>query len=154
MKQFRDANPDLCNEVTEQKAWAISPTVVQITEGFNSREMGMGEAYYQLPEVADHLNNIKNAYIRGDYVDPIRVLIKDGIPYVRQGHCRLKAALMAVAEGHSNLTILCIEMKADEISCELTTIDGNRGLALSPVALGESYRRLQALGGWSLDRIA
>lgn len=45
-------------------------------------------------------------------------------------------------------------MKADEISCELTTIDGNRGLALSPVALGESYRRLQALGGWSLDRIA
>lgn len=70
MKQFRDANPDLCNEVTEQKAWAISPTVVQITEGFNSREMGMGEAYYQLPEVADHLNNIKNAYIRGDYVDP------------------------------------------------------------------------------------
>lgn len=115
MKQFRDANPDLCNEVTEQKAWAISPTVVQITEGFNSREMGMGEAYYQLPEVADHLNNIKNAYIRGDYVDPIRVLIKDGIPYVRQGHCRLKAALMAVAEGHSNLTILCIEMKADEI---------------------------------------
>ncbi|CHY02738.1 Uncharacterised protein [Salmonella enterica subsp. enterica serovar Typhi] len=52
----------------------------------------MGEAYYQLPEVADHLNNIKNAYIRGDYVDPIRVLIKDGIPYVRQGHCRLKAA--------------------------------------------------------------
>lgn len=43
MKQFRDANPDLCNEVTEQKAWAISPTVVQITEGFNSREMGMGK---------------------------------------------------------------------------------------------------------------
>lgn len=61
---------------------------------------------------------------------------------------------MAQAEGHTDLTILCIEMKADEISCELTTIDGNRGLALSPVALGESYRRLQALGGWSLDRIA
>jgi ParB-like chromosome segregation protein Spo0J len=154
MKQFRDANPDLCNEVTEQKAWAINPSVVQISPGFNSREMGMGEAYYQLPEVVDHLNNIKCAFIRGDYVDPIRVLIKDGIPYVRQGHCRLKAALMAQAEGHTDLTILCIEMKADEISCELTTIDGNRGLALSPVALGESYRRLQALGGWSLDRIA
>ena len=154
MKQFRDANPDLCNEVTEQKAWAINPSVVQISPGFNSREMGMGEAYYQLPEVVDHLNNIKCAFIRGDYVDPIRVLIKDGIPYVCQGHCRLKAALMAQAEGHTDLTILCIEMKADEISCELTTIDGNRGLALSPVALGESYRRLQALGGWSLDRIA
>lgn len=154
MKQFRDANPDLCNEVTEQKAWAINPSVIQVTPGFNSREMGMGEAYYQLPEVVDHLNNIKCAYIRGDYVDPIRVLIKDGIPYVRQGHCRLKSALMAQAEGHTDLTVLCIEMKADEISCELTTIDGNRSLALSPVALGESYRRLQSLGGWSLDRIA
>lgn len=42
MKQFRDANPDLCNEVTEQKAWAINPSVVQISPGFNSREMGMG----------------------------------------------------------------------------------------------------------------
>ncbi|MDA4819501.1 DNA-binding protein, partial [Enterobacter hormaechei] len=89
---------------------AINPSVVQISPGFNSREMGMGEAYYQLPEVVDHLNNIKCAFIRGDYVDPIRVLIKDGIPYVRQGHCRLKAALMAQAEGHTDLTILCIEM--------------------------------------------
>lgn len=154
MKQFRDANPDLCNEVTEQKAWAICPSVVQITPGFNSREMGMGDAYYLLPEVADHLYNIKCAYMRGDYVDPIRVLIKDGIPYVRQGHCRLKAAMMAVAEGHVELTILCVEMKEDEINCELATVDGNRSMALSPVALGESYRRLQALGGWSIERIA
>ncbi|MHC5879487.1 hypothetical protein ACYT69_11230, partial [Streptococcus pyogenes] len=27
-------------------------------------------------------------------------------------------------------------------------------MALSPVALGESYRRLYDMGGWSLERIA
>ncbi|MGV7963861.1 DNA-binding protein [Photorhabdus tasmaniensis] len=153
LKQFRDANPDLCTEVTEQKAWAVRPSVIQITPGFNSREMGLGDDYYLLPEVAEHIYNIKCAYIRGDYVEPIRVRIIDGVPYVRQGHCRIKAAMKVVDEGH-DITILCVEIKEDEIGCELATIDGNRGLALSPVALGESYRRLQSLGGWSLERIA
>ncbi len=50
------------------------------------------------------------------------------------GHCRLKAAMMACDEDH-DITILCVEIKEDEIGCELATIDGNRGLALSPVCL-------------------
>ncbi|EAS5768305.1 DNA-binding protein [Salmonella enterica] len=153
LKQFRDANPELCTEVSDQKAWAIHPSVIQVTPGFNSREMGMGDDYYKLPEVEEHIYNIKNAYIRGDYVDPIRVRVIDGVPFVRQGHCRLKAAMMACDEDH-DITILCVEIKEDEIGCELATIDGNRGLALSPVALGESYRRLHSLAGWSLERIA
>ncbi|EIT0955589.1 DNA-binding protein, partial [Escherichia coli] len=148
LKQFRDANPELCTEVSDQKAWAIHPSVIQVTPGFNSREMGMGDDYYKLPEVEEHIYNIKNAYIRGDYVDPIRVRVIDGVPFVRQGHCRLKAAMMACDEDH-DITILCVEIKEDEIGCELATIDGNRGLALSPVALGESYRRLHSLAGWS-----
>ncbi|MEX1795838.1 MULTISPECIES: DNA-binding protein [Enterobacteriaceae] len=61
--------------------------------------------------------------------------------------------MMACDEDH-DITILCVEIKEDEIGCELATIDGNRGLALSPVALGESYRRLHSLAGWSLERIA
>ncbi len=59
---------------------------------------------------------------------------------------------MACDEDH-DITILCVEIKEDEIGCELATIDGNRGLALSPVALGESYRRLHSLAGWSLDEL-
>lgn len=153
LKQFRDANPELCREVSEQKAWALHPSVIQITPGFNSREMGMGEDFYKLPEMQIHIQNIKNAYIRGDYVEPIRVRIFDGVPFVRQGHCRLIAAMLACNEGH-DITILCVEIKEDEIGCELATIDGNRGMALSPVAYGESYRRLHSLGGWSLERIA
>lgn len=153
LKQFRDVNADLCTEITDQKAYAIHPAVIHVTPGFNSREMGMGDAYYQIPEVTDHINNIKAAYIRGDYVDPIRVRLIDGTPFVRQGHCRLRAAQAALNEGHE-ISILCIEIKEDEVGCELATIDGNRGLALSPVALGESYRRLQTLAGWSIERIA
>ncbi|MDJ9199422.1 hypothetical protein LEJ14_22505, partial [Salmonella enterica] len=37
LKQFRDANPELCTEVSDQKAWAIHPSVIQVTPGFNSR---------------------------------------------------------------------------------------------------------------------
>ncbi|WP_244574344.1 hypothetical protein [Escherichia coli] len=53
LKQFRDANPELCTEVSDQKAWAIHPSVIQVTPGFNSREMGMGDDYYKLPEVEE-----------------------------------------------------------------------------------------------------
>ena len=153
LKQFRDMNIDLCSEVSELKAYALHPGVIQITPGFNSREMGMGMDYYLLPEVAEHIANIKAAFIRGDYVDPIRIRIIDGAPFVRQGHCRLLAAQGALAEGH-DITIRATEIKEDEIGCELATVDGNRGMALSPVALGESYRRLYDMGGWSLERIA
>ncbi len=31
LKQFRDANPELCTEVSDQKAWAIHPSVIQVT---------------------------------------------------------------------------------------------------------------------------
>ena len=44
----------------------------------------MGDDYYKLPEVEEHIYNIKNAYIRGDYVDPIRVRVIDGVPFVRR----------------------------------------------------------------------
>ncbi|EGK9488295.1 hypothetical protein IOV74_004752 [Salmonella enterica] len=59
LKQFRDANPELCTEVSDQKAWAIHPSVIQVTPGFNSREMGMGDDYYKLPEVEEHIYNIE-----------------------------------------------------------------------------------------------
>jgi len=153
IKQFRDMNIDLCAEVSELKTYALHPGVIQVTPGFNSREMGMGADFYKLPEVAEHIANIKAAFIRGDYVDPIRIRFIDGVPFVRQGHCRLIAAQTALAEGH-DISIRATEIKEDEVGCELATIDGNRGMALSPVALGVSYRRLQEIGGWSLERIA
>ncbi|MGX4813230.1 hypothetical protein ACV2VM_24755 (plasmid) [Escherichia coli] len=62
LKQFRDANPELCTEVSDQKAWAIHPSVIQVTPGFNSREMGMGDDYYkgrceQVPDMRSCLSS-------------------------------------------------------------------------------------------------
>ena len=154
LKQFRVVNLGLCQSAPDFNAYLIDPTIVAITPGFNTREMGMGEEYYLLPEVAEHIHNIKMAYINGDYVEPIKVVIVDGVVTVRQGHCRLHAAREAVSEGHQ-ITFLCNQLKMDEVDAEMQTLNGNKGMALSPVAIGASYLRLiNTLGGMTLESLA
>ncbi|MCE9984682.1 DNA-binding protein [Leclercia adecarboxylata] len=155
LRDFRKRNHDICQSSDENAAFFVDPNFVTLEPGFNAREMGMGWAYYELPEVRAHIENIKNAFINGEYVDPIKVKVLDGVLIVRQGHCRTIAAKLAQSEGHTVINFLCVETKNDEVGDELQTLDGNKGLALSPVAIGESYRRLtQGLGGWSPELLA
>ncbi|WP_214085484.1 DNA-binding protein [Photorhabdus heterorhabditis] len=153
LREFGTNNHDRCS--TANMAFYIDPLIIKVTPGFNTREMGMGDDYYLLPEVAAHIEHIKDAYIRGEEIDPVKVQLIDGEPFIRQGHCRLRAAKQAIAEGHSVENFICLEFTGDELHAELQTLSGNKGLPLSPVAIGESYKRLTTgLGGWSTERVA
>jgi len=152
LKEFSDNNKDLCTR--SSNIFEIDAKTVQIQPGFNTREMGMGEAFYKLPEVVAHIQRIKQAYIRHEEVEPVTLKIIDGKPFIRQGNCRLRAALDAISEGH-NIIFLAQEFKGDETAAELHTLDGNKGMPLSAVAKGESYKRMtMGMHGWSISKMA
>ncbi len=96
----------------------IDPSVVVEQEGFNTRTAGMGELYYSMPHVVEHLNSLADAYMEDPFsVTPIVVQMVNGVPVLRQGACRIRSIAIAnrqlEAEGRERITrIRCEEAVA------------------------------------------
>ncbi|MFP1529488.1 hypothetical protein ACLB1R_35625 [Escherichia coli] len=74
----------------------IDPSVVVEQEGFNTRTAGMGELYYSMPHVVEHLNSLADAYMEDPFsVTPIVVQMVNGVPVLRQGACRIRSIAIA-----------------------------------------------------------
>ncbi|MFV3088851.1 DNA-binding protein, partial [Klebsiella pneumoniae] len=91
LREFSDANPDICHKAVNGQPFMIDPRALVLVPNWNCREMGLGEAYYKLPKPAEHIQNLKKAFLNGADIDPITVVIVDGKPLVRQGNCRTRA---------------------------------------------------------------
>lgn len=126
----------------------IDPSVVVEQEGFNTRTAGMGELYYSMPHVVEHLNSLADAYMEDPFsVTPIVVQMVNGVPVLRQGACRIRSIAIAnrqlEAEGRERITrIRCEEFRGSASKAELFTLTGNSNLALSVVAEALSIKRL------------
>lgn len=126
----------------------IDPAVIVEIEGFNTRTAGMGEAYYSMPAVVDHLNSLAEAYIEDPLsVTPVVLQIIDGKPSLRQGHCRIRGIAIAnrrlEAEGRPGISeIRTEEFRGSAAKAELFTLGGNTSLSLSVVAEAVSIKRL------------
>lgn len=126
----------------------IDPAVIVEIEGFNTRTAGMGEAYYSMPAVVDHLNSLAEAYIEDPMsVTPVVLQIIDGKPALRQGHCRIRGIAIAnrrlEAEGRPRISeIRTEEFRGSNAKAELFTLGGNTSLSLSVVAEAVSIKRL------------
>ncbi|OOB84607.1 hypothetical protein BZY71_23885 [Leclercia adecarboxylata] len=126
----------------------INPTAVVEVAGFNTRTAGMGEAYYDMPEVKAHIERICNAYLADAMaVTPIVVQILNNIAVLRQGACRTRALVKAnrirEAEGLEPITEVRVEeFRGNSSEAELFTLTGNDNLPLSIVAESVSIQRL------------
>ncbi|EEX1005157.1 DNA-binding protein [Escherichia coli] len=126
----------------------IDPAVVTEIEGFNTRTAGMGEAYFSMPRVVEHLNSLANAYLEDPLaVMPISVQMLDGKPVLRQGACRIRAIAIAnrqlEAEGQEQIKEIRVEeFRGSDAKAELFTLTGNSTLSLSVVAEALSIKRL------------
>ncbi|HEB8768684.1 TPA: DNA-binding protein, partial [Klebsiella pneumoniae] len=116
--------------------------------------MGLGEAYYKLPKPAEHIQNLKKAFLNGADIDPITVVIVDGKPLVRQGNCRTRAALLAQQESGLPILVRLREFQGDEIEQEWHSLDGAKSLPLCPVGRGIAYSRLVNDAGMSVEQVA
>ncbi|HDT5898959.1 TPA: hypothetical protein QHC19_003501 [Raoultella ornithinolytica] len=126
----------------------MDPTHLNIIPGFNTRTAGLGEAYWELPEVKDHLARLAQQYADSPLeMAAMVVQVRDGQVVIRQGHCRHRAIPLAnkIREERGEAPIDKIrvdELRGSDSKAELFNLKGNDQLPVSIVAQAESLYRL------------
>ncbi len=114
-------------ELKKGDGFTISPQLLLEEEGFNTRG-AFCEDYYERPDIKAGIRVLADAYKRGDYVPPIIVKVIDGKVYVREGHRRRRAILLAIEEGADIQFVQVVEHKGDEAEQSLLIATSNDGL--------------------------
>lgn len=148
LKSLNKESPD----TSKSDLYSVAPHLLMEEDGFNTRGMYCDD-YYELPEVKAGIRLLAEAYTRGDYVPPIIVKVRDGNVYVREGHRRRRAILMAIEEGAEIRKVQVLEHKGDEAEQSLLIATSNDGLPLTPLERAVIYGRLSKWG-WSDQEIA
>ena len=126
----------------------MDPTHLNIIPGFNTRTAGLGEAYWELPEVKDHLARLAQQYADSHLeMAPMVVQVRDGQVVIRQGHCRHRAIPLAnkirEERGEGPVDKIRVdEFRGSDGKAELFNLKGNDQLPVSIVAQAESLYRL------------
>lgn len=123
----------------------LSPDVLEEEDGFNLRE-------YERPDTVAHILSLKEAWMNGTQLPPLEVKIENGRCFVRDGHCRLRAARMAIAEGAPIRRIPVIELSGSAEASSLRILTSNQQLKLTLMQRARGYKRLRDLG-WSDQKI-
>lgn len=139
-------------DVSKSDLFSVAPHLLLEEEGFNTRG-AFCEDYYERPDIKAGIRSLADAYKRGDYVPPIIVKVRDGNVFVREGHRRRRAILLAISEGADIRKIQVLEHKGDEAEQTLLIATSNDGLPLTPLEKAVIYGRL-ANWGWSDQEIA
>lgn len=136
LKAFHKNNKEVC---ARGDGFSIDPRLLVEQDGFNPRD-------YTDPDVIDHITKLKHAYINGRYVPPMIVTVIDGDVVVREGHCRRRAVLMAIDEGHDIKRVRVEEYRGDDVEQVALILTSNDGLKLKTLQRAEVISRLKAYG--------
>lgn len=126
----------------------MDPTHLNIIPGFNTRTAGLGEAYWELPEVKGHLARLAQQYADSPLeMAPMVVQVRDGQVVIRQGHCRHRAIPLAnkirAERGEGPVDKIRVdEFRGSDSKAELFNLKGNDQLPVSIVAQAESMYRM------------
>lgn len=140
------------NDVSKSDLFSVAPNLLLEEEGFNTRGV-FCENYYERKDVKAGIRSLADAYKRGDYVPPIIVKVVDGNVFVREGHRRRRAILLALSEGADIRKVQVLEHKGDEAEQTLLIATSSDGVPLNPLERAVIYGRL-ARWGWSDQEIA
>lgn len=139
-------------DVNRSDLYSVSPELLMEEEGFNVRG-AFDDAYFDQPEVQEHIRGLADSYKAGRYVPPIVVQVRDGIPYVRDGMHRRRGLMLAISEGAEIRRVQVLEHRGDEAQQTLLLATSNNGRPLSPMETAVIYDRLTKWG-WTLQEIA
>ncbi|MGI0646919.1 ParB/RepB/Spo0J family partition protein [Pseudomonas aeruginosa] len=143
VKFHKSEDPGLTGET---KLLWLSPDLIEEEEGFNLRD-------YNRPDTIEHIEKLAGAWARGDQLPPLEVKIKDERCFVRDGHCRLRAAKLAISRGSPIKRISVIELKGNDDVANVRLLTSNNSLKLTPIQRANGLQRLR-LYGWSNEEIA
>jgi len=139
-------------DVSRSDLFSVSPDMLTEEKGFNVRGV-FDEAYFEQPEVEEHIRGLADSYKAGRYVPPIVVQVRDGIPYIRDGMHRRRALMLAISEGAEIKRVQVLEHHGDEAQQTLLLATSNDGRPLSPMERAVIYDRLDKWG-WTTQEIA
>jgi len=139
-------------DVSRSDLFSVSPDMLTEEKGFNVRGV-FDEAYFEQPEVEEHIRGLADSYKAGRYVPPIVVQVRNGIPYIRDGMHRRRALMLAISEGAEIKRVQVLEHHGDEAQQTLLLATINDGRPLSPMERAVIYDRLDKWG-WTTQEIA
>jgi len=139
-------------DVSRSDLFSVKPEMLTEEAGFNVRG-AFDEAYFEQPEVEEHIRGLADSYKAGRYVPPIVVQVREGIPYIRDGMHRRRALMLAISEGADIKRVQVLEHRGDEAQQTLLLATSNDGRPLSPMERAVIYDRLEKWG-WTVQEIA
>ena len=120
------------DDVTRIDGWSMRWDVIEEEEGFNPRD-------YNDPDTIAHIRKMADGYKRGDVFPHLYIVIRNGTPFVRDGHCRLRAIALAVSEGATIGKVPIVEVKGDEIAQADLVLISQDGQKLKPLERATHY---------------
>ncbi|TCV62806.1 ParB/RepB/Spo0J family partition protein [Pseudomonas fluorescens] len=123
-----------------QMTW-LSPLLIEEEEGFNERD-------YNLPHTIAHIEMLAKAWAQSAQMKPIEVQVVDGRCFVRDGHCRLRGAHLAISRGAMIKRIPVIELKGNNQLASVRILTSNEQLKLTIMQRARIYQRLRS---WNWD---
>lgn len=126
----------------------LAPEDIHVEPGWNLREEG--------PHLSEHIESLAISIAAIGVLEPLTVRMKDGLAFVTNGHCRLRA--IEVANKHHGAEILTVPVQLedryasepDRLSSQLTR---NSGLRFTPFEQAKVFKRLLDYG-WNEQDIA
>jgi ParB family chromosome partitioning protein len=121
INSLKSLNKDNVN-LSKTDLFQVDPRIILEEDGFNTRGAYCDD-YYDQPEIAAGIRSLADAYKNGNFVPPIIVKVRDGQVFVREGHRRRRAILLAIEEGAQIAKVPVVEHKGDEAAwcCLWTT---------------------------------
>lgn len=130
--------------------WKLDPRIIKIKPEWNCRA--------DTPELHEHISTIAKSICEIGYLQdkPLVVFQEEGIFYVSDGHCRLKATMAAIEAGAEieSVPVVTEPQGANDMDRVLGMLTRNSGLSLTPLEQGSVYKRLAAFGldGYEIAR--
>jgi ParB-like chromosome segregation protein Spo0J len=128
--------------------WKIDPRIIKMKPGWNVRD--------DTPELQEHIETIARSILsRGyDTTKPLTVWKDDAGYTLSDGHCRLRATLLAIKWGATILAVpvVCEPQATNEADRVVGMLTRNSGMNLTPLEQGKVYKRLLGFG-WDEKQI-
>lgn len=132
--------------ISRSDIYGIPLDLINLEEGFNPR--------VETPELAQHIEDLTVAILNGHDVPPIDVrLDADGKIYVVDGHCRTRAYRAAKQRGADIVNVKARRFEGNDVDRLVKVVGSSQGMALSPLELGITFKRLVKYG-WTSEKIA
>ncbi|WP_019025304.1 MULTISPECIES: KorB domain-containing protein [unclassified Thioalkalivibrio] len=126
-------------DVRKSNQFYAHPKDLHEINGFNPRD-------YEREDLKRHIRALADAYTAGRYVEPVAVQVIDGRIYIRDGHCRRRAMLLAIEEGADLGPQPVIEFRGDEIEADALVLTSQSGMKLTPIEVAAMYSRMKNRG--------